>query len=364
MSEYAYFFGFSHWKRGYMKPFFPEFEMIHFCSTLEEALKRGLSPECGTVAIWGKKPFDAVVSYAERHNIPLLRVEDGFIRSVGLGSDLTRPYSLVVDKRGIYFDPSQESDLEYILNHHRFDDLLLARARALIKMLIEKKISKYNVSKATHLHLPGYRSKQRIILVPGQVEDDASILYGASGMKNIELLEQVRQKAPDAYVIYKPHPDVVAGNRRGAVSKAEAMQYCDTVVTDIPIGMVLEAADEVHTMTSLVGFEALIRQKSVYTYGMPFYAGWGLTMDMKACSRRTRCLNIEEMAAAVLLCYPRYLSLEDERLCDAEVTLVQIDQEKNRYNRSFWYRWRRDLYALISRKIQLLLRIAKGEISC
>jgi capsular polysaccharide export protein len=361
MSEHAYFFGFSHWKRGYTKPFFPEFKTIFFCSTLEEALERGLSPGCGAVAIWGKKPFGEVISYVQTQNIPLLHVEDGFIRSVGLGSDLTKPYSLVVDKRGIYFDPSQESDLEHMLNHYRFDDTLLARARALMKMLIEKKISKYNLSRATHLHLSGYRSKQRIILVPGQVEDDASILYGASGMRNIELLEQVRQKASDDYIIYKPHPDVVAGNRRGAVAKKEAMRYCDTVVTDVPIDTVLEVADEVHTMTSLVGFEALIRQKIVHTYGIPFYAGWGLTTDAKVCHRRTRHLSIEEMAAAVLLCYPRYLSPEDDSLCDAEVTLAQVDQEKNRYNNSLWYRFRRDLYAQISRKTQLLMRILKGE---
>ena len=48
----------------------------------------------------------------------LARMEDGFIRSVGLGSDFNWPYFLAVDRKGIYYDPSRPSELEDILQRH------------------------------------------------------------------------------------------------------------------------------------------------------------------------------------------------------------------------------------------------------
>ncbi|MEA1989903.1 MAG: hypothetical protein U9N57_11970, partial [Pseudomonadota bacterium] len=42
-------------------------------------------------------------------------LEDGFLRSVGLGINHARPLSLVVDSRGMYYDCTKESDLEHIL---------------------------------------------------------------------------------------------------------------------------------------------------------------------------------------------------------------------------------------------------------
>jgi capsular polysaccharide export protein len=44
---------------------------------------------------------------ADAQRIPLWRMEDGFIRSSGLGSDLLAPLSLVLDKTGIYYDASR-----------------------------------------------------------------------------------------------------------------------------------------------------------------------------------------------------------------------------------------------------------------
>ena len=80
-------------------------------------------------------------------------------------------------------------------------------------------------------------------------------------------------------MIYKPHPDVLAG-LRGSRAEAQRTQdacraHCDEIVTDVPMGRLLDAVDEVHTLTSLAGFEALLRGKAVVTWGLPFYAGWG-----------------------------------------------------------------------------------------
>ncbi len=96
----------------------------------------------------------------------------------------------------------------------------------------------------------------------------------------MELLQRVRAREPDAHLIYKPHPDVVAGHRKGHIAEQLSRQFADKVITDASISSLIAMVDEVHVNTSLAGFEALMRKKDVTTYGVPFYAGWGLTRDL------------------------------------------------------------------------------------
>jgi len=355
----TFFFGFSRWKQKQIRLFFPDVK-IYFCTTLKQALNKGLNVQ-SKIYIWGKKPFSELESYAKEKNIALLRVEDGFVRSVSLGSDLTKAYSLVVDSRGIYFDPTQESDLEYLLNTYTFDKTILERSKKIQNYLVENKISKYNIHRDKTLTLAGLQEAQTVVMVPGQVEDDASIFYGANGMTNLELLQQTRKNVPNAYIIYKPHPDVLVGNRKGNISIDMALKYCDSIITDVSLDSVLMIADEVHTMTSLVGFEALIRKKKVTTYGLPFYAGWGLTIDMHSCKRRISVRSLDELVAAVYILYPRYIHPKTNMLCEIEVLLKEIDKEKHRYNTNRLYRLYLDSRNSLSRKIQLLIKVILGE---
>jgi len=368
-NDRIWFFGFSLWKRRFIPPFFPDYprEALRFVSTglgkrdsLDLALQKGLKAG-DRLCIWGRKEYPSLERWARENDVPLYRAEDGFIRSVGLGSDLTRPYSLVFDSRGIYFDPTVESDLEKMLNHDDCKPSLLERSRRLQKYLLEKKLSKYNASLEKKIVLPPHSHGKRVLLVPGQVEDDASILYGADGMKNLELLQAVRKTSPDAWILYKPHPDVTAGNRKGTISPEEMKKYCDQVIDDVSLDSVLSVADEVHTMTSLVGFEALIRGKKVTTYGMPFYAGWGLTEDQRQCRRRARLRSLDELVAMTLIRYPRYVSPQDGRLCEVEELLSEMEKQKKRYNHHRFYRWRINLRNGFSRKIQWMGRKWKGE---
>jgi capsular polysaccharide export protein len=357
-----YFFGFSRWKRKNTKFFFSPLNQnkMIFASSLEDAQKKGLT-SLSKIYIWGKKPFIEVESYAKEQNIPLLRVEDGFVRSVSLGSDLTKAYSLVVDSRGIYFDPRSESDLEYILNTYEFDNEIIDRSKKLQQYLIANKISKYNMHKDKKLVLDSLKEGQTVIMVPGQVEDDASIIYGAKGMTNLELLQQTRKNAPDAYIIYKPHPDVLAGNRKGNIPNDTAVKYCNSIIADASLDSVLALADEVHTMTSLVGFEALIRGKKVTTYGLPFYTGWGLTKDTKPCERHKKARTLDELVAAAFILYPRYIHPHTNELCEIEVLLKEIDKEKHRYNTNKTYKLYINSRNYVSRKIQLVLKVLLGE---
>jgi capsular polysaccharide export protein len=277
-----------------------------------------------TVVVWGAGGRSALEREAEKRHLPIHRMEDGFLRSVGLGSDLERPLSLVVDKKGIYFDSTRPSDLETLLRETEFTDELRRRGRALRRLIVQNRLSKYNVGNDERLHLataPG----QKTVLVSGQVEDDASIRLGCVDIcTNLGLLAEVRRQNPAAFIIYKPHPDVLAGNRKGAVLPEEAGRYCDWVATDRAMPICLAAVEEVHTMTSLTGFEALMRKKKVITYGLPFYAGWGLTQDRHVLRRRGRKLALDELVAAALILYPRYIDWRRGYLVQAESVLERL----------------------------------------
>ncbi len=351
-----FFFGFSRWKHTLIEPFFDDkpifINPIFRKNYLKIALKKGLDSN-GRITIWGRKSFPEIEEYAHKHHIPINRVEDGFIRSIGLGSDLTQPYSLVVDARGIYFDPTVPSDLEYILQNQIFFEADLERANGIRNYLIEKKLSKYNIYTNENLKFP---KEKQIVIVPGQVEDDASIRFGAAGMTNLELLKQARTNRPNAYIVYKPHPDILVGNRIGQIKEQEALLYCDRIVTEVGIDSVLAHADEVHTMTSLVGFEALIRGIKVFTYGLPFYAGWGLSEDKYICERRSRRLSIDELVAGAYLLYPLYLHPQTLRRCKIEELLAFLDQERSAYRTSITVKIRN----WMSRKSQQILRIIQN----
>ncbi|MGE0791054.1 MAG: capsular polysaccharide biosynthesis protein [Sandaracinaceae bacterium] len=296
--------GFSRWKRAFLPSFLDgPGAQIEFVSRRE--VDRELNGGDALV-VWASREHESLKRLAETRNASLLRMEDGFLRSVGLGSDLFAPASLVVDTRGMYYDPSAPSDLEHILAETAWSDAELTRAAALRRLIIERRISKYNVGARGRI---GARANGRAVaLAIGQVEDDASIQRGCLDVRTNEaLVRAARMASPHAYLIYKPHPDVVSGNRRDGFPLELAERLADEVVVDATLPDCLDVADEVHTMTSLVGFEALLRELRVFVYGQPFYAGWGLTHDRHPHPRRTRRLTLDELVAGTLLRYPRYV---------------------------------------------------------
>ena len=247
-------------------------------------------------------------------------LEDGFLRSKGLGAQLVPPLSLVLDRKGIYFDPSRPSDLETLIaNSLTLSAQERQRAADLQTKLISSGISKYNPRPSAALSLPPGRR----ILVPGQVEDDASIRLGTRDIcTNLALLRCTRAQNPDAVVIYKPHPDVEAGLRPGALS--QATEYCDRIAANHDPISLINQVDEVWTMTSLLGFEALIRGKAVTCLGLPFYSGWGLTHDRHEVPRRQARPDVLGLIHACLIEYPRYFDPVTKLPCPPEVVLDRL----------------------------------------
>ena len=342
----VYLFNFSFWKRDYIKIFLNinNFGKTFFCKKMEEATKKGLS-EKDIILVWGKyilRKEDE--SFLKTKQIPVYHIEDGFIRSVHIGAAHHLPYSLIIDKQGIYFDPNAKSDLEDIFNFFDFnkDPTLLERALKVKEKILSLKISKYN--HFPHQKLNIHKDKyDKVILIPGQVIDDASVKYGGFNMSNESLLVQVRNENPNAFIIYKIHPDVLANYRNDGIDSLNALKYCNMIAENISIGSCIDEADEIHTISSLCGFEALLKCKKVFTYGMPFYAGWGLTTDKRYCSRRTRKLTLNEMIAGALILYPSYFNPKTKRKATVEEVIDIISNEQSLYFKSKFYR----LYSFI-----------------
>ncbi|WP_139452699.1 capsular polysaccharide biosynthesis protein [Campylobacter armoricus] len=349
-SNTLYFLGFSKWKRKFVKPFFKaKNNKIIFLNSLDELYKVHLKPK-DKIFIWGKK-YDKALLVKDFSN-EIFLVEDGFLRSVFLGSDLTRPFSLIVDSKDLYIDPSKPSDLEDILQNYEFDESLKQRAKKLIATITKNKFSKYNGLKHERLN---FNTSKKVILIPAQVEDDASMILGGAGFDTLKLLQSVREANEKAFIIFKPHPDVLSGNRKGLKDKNIILKYCDEIIENVSIDSAINACDEVHTITSTSGFDALLRGKKVVVYGKPFYAGWGLTTDLHQIPRRTRKLNLEELAAGVLILYPRYIHPKSKILCEVELALdIMLKMQKD-YFFKFYLRWFIDIRIYILRKIRRLI---------
>lgn len=292
------------WKRPHIQAMFGRQNPMRF---------RGAHPiEGAKVMAWGMAAKDGEVC-----------VEDGFIRSQGLGAKLVPPLSLVLDETGIYYDPTRPSRLETLIAQSiDLPDHALARARRIIRRILIEQVTKYATGVPSNpLDMEG---KRPVLLVPGQVEDDASVIIGSPEIQtNAALLKRVRDANAEAHILYKPHPDVVAGLRPGLV--ADATQWADEVVTDIPMARLLAQVDAVWTMTSLTGFEALLRDVPVTTLGLPFYAGWGLTTDLcPTPARRGKVVTLEMLVHAALIDYPRYFDPITEQACPIEVALDRL----------------------------------------
>ncbi|MEJ6501677.1 MAG: hypothetical protein QNL54_09305 [Rhodobacterales bacterium] len=143
--------------------------------------------------------------------------------------------------------------------------------------------------------------------------------------RNIDLLKRTRQANPDAFIIYKPHPDVEAGLRPGMIENA--LEHADAIAQNMDAIAAIENSDEVWTMTSLLGFEALLRGKSITCLGRPFYAGWGLTNDLgESLPRRITRPTLVALIHAVLIEYPRYFDPETGLACPVEVVVDRLDE--------------------------------------
>ena len=258
------------------------------------------------IAVWGTRG-EALLGNGSP-GVPVLRVEDGFIRSVGLGSAKTFPLSLCFDASGQYYDATRPSDLETLLETMDFSPQQLERARNLREALVAAGISKYNLAQRAGGPAPAVAAGLLKIVVFGQVPDDESLRLGLGPtITNLGFLAKVRASRPDAFIVFKEHPDLIIGKRKGKTDMRQARSLANEVSVGGDAMAWIDFADEVHVRTSLAGFEALLRHKTVVCHAAPFYSGWGLTQDHVAISRRSRKRSLDELVAAALIVHPAYV---------------------------------------------------------
>ena len=353
--------GFSFWKKHVLLPYLnlPSVK-IHFYSInkfrkIENDNKLNHDVKSQKILIWGQGK-KSIIPIIQNEKFCIMRIEDGFIRSIGLGSNLVMPYSLVIDGLGIYFNSQKISELESLLATRVVTKQEQEKAKSLQKLIIETKISKYNVGNEKNIK-PNHE-KRKIILIPGQVEDDASIIFGSPIIKtNLELVQMVRKKNQDAYIIYKPHPDVLSGNRIGEINKTELKKYVNDIIEFADIIHCIEQVDEIHTITSLAGFEALIRHKKVVCYGQPFYSGWGLTTDLYPNSLRRRILSLDELIYIVMYEYSIYIHPKSLDFTDPETLVKYLNNEKLEKTRLINQFWLKKQLQKIKHILHLIVKI-------
>uniref|UniRef100_UPI002636FCE2 capsular polysaccharide biosynthesis protein n=1 Tax=uncultured Rhizobium sp. TaxID=155567 RepID=UPI002636FCE2 len=212
--------GLSPWKRKALAPFLegPGGKPV-YCRTFSGATALARQAE-GQVALWGSsRPLP--------EGVAAVRFEDGFIRSRGLGANLALPCSLAMDDEHVYYDARGESRLERLISSHAFPPDLTERAARLVATIVARGVSKYNVG--TDAAMPDVQPGRLRILVPGQVEKDASIRFGSPQVRtNRALVAAVRSLYPEAFLAYKEHPDVTSGLRSGG----ETPDAADVIVRE------------------------------------------------------------------------------------------------------------------------------------
>lgn len=315
----------NHWKRPFILPYLDEYRVAFVRRDRSPQWVEQRHPELFSghfeLGVWGNQPGNTLVSFAREKGIALYRIEDGFLRSLGVGLLHTRPHSLVFDRTGLYYDASRPSDIQALFDtvDLNSDPALAAQAKAGLTLMRAAKLSKYYAYFSEEPHSLEAADGQEKLLVIGQVEGDASLRYGKVGGRssqfhNADLVAEAARRFKDAKLYYRPHPDKPRRRSR-SVEKAISPRPIEILPTDKPVAPLIDAADRVFTQTSLTGFEAALRGVHTVVRGAPFYAGRGLTEDLEPIPGRKRKLSPEEMFAAAYLLYPRYIHPQSDRRC-------------------------------------------------
>jgi capsular polysaccharide export protein len=309
---------------------FPHLEALLGVRAIVGFPRRGDAAGLDFVVGWGDKPSAGRPrAYGLRHGVPFLAAEDGFLRSAGSHRIKPPPISLVLDDEGIYYRAATPSRLERLIAAAPgFDAVRRAMAERALVRVRDEKLTKYNT-----VGPPVAADGRRIgVLLVDQVFADQSIAGGlASAASFAAMVEAALAALPAADVAVKVHPDVLAGRATGYLL-AHARRHGLDLIADAgnPFDL-LSRVDRVFTVTSQLGFEALVAGLPVRCFGVPFYAGWGLTEDTPtegaaaaALARRGVPRDLLDLFAAAYVAYPRYADPVRREAIDVEQAIDRL----------------------------------------
>lgn len=291
--------------------------------------------------VWGlgDRPENvAAREVARRGGAQLVFCEDGFLKSADTWANCGAPLryrrgcSVVFDTHRPYFDATGPSDLELALNDPDFklSDAELADARRIMGRIVGNRLTKYNHQpfECPQVGTPG-RSK---VLVVDQSYGDFSVRLGMANDKTFsDMLQDAMRENPDAEILVKTHPDAMTGERKGYYDSLRADGRVFRVTAPVNPYSLLDHVSKVYVCSTQMGFEALMAGREVHVYGMPFYAGWGLTVDRQRCPRRTARRSLEEIFHVVYRSYTKWVNPCSGRVCTIDEAIDNLIRLRREY---------------------------------
>ena len=309
---------------------------------------------------WGrKKSGQNAIALAKKYDTSYVLLEDGFIRSLDLGVKGSPSFSIVEDDIGIYYDATVPSRLENMLLSYDFssDVELMDKAHKAMELIKKYHVSKYNsardVEEIPNLvgndvckagnderevrdEIPNLVGNdecevgnEKRVLIIAQTAGDSSLEYGlGNSFTTDEMINAAIEENPDCKIYLKIHPDVLSGKKSSDIDIKSIDKNISIISEDVNPISLLKHFSKVYTKTSGMGFEALILGCECVCFGMPFYAGWGITDDRVKCDRRSRKLTVVEVFAAAYILYTRYVNPYTKKEIDIIETIETIAEMK------------------------------------
>ncbi len=317
--------GFNPWKRNHLQHYLPGVRLAFVRGSrkyiyLKKFVNKFPPHRELQFYAWGMKLPKYARRFARRHRIAVRYVEDGFLRSFNPGALHTMPWSLTFDSKAPYYETREETDLNALLTQaerNGVDRHRQAAGKAGIELMRAVRLTKYfPLSIGQEAWTPPPTQGRKIILVLGQVEDDAAVIAGyRKGLlfrrkfSNLFAAKRAAKDHPDAYILYRPHPDIFHNGRTSRREKQIA-KLCTIIEPTVPLQAVFPHVVHVYAATSLAAFEAAIWGIPVTTLGFPFYAASPAIKNLQGPERGLANLDLHEVFSVAYLEYPRYIHPE------------------------------------------------------
>ena len=266
------------------------------------------------IYIWGYEIGHWALLVSKVFNIKISRVEDGYLRSFDLGKEHNQANSLVIDNESLHFDKNGKSIIHELISEEIDEKITNQHAEYFIKFCKNNFITKYSAINKKHLDT----IEQINILFPaanfvgvvGQKPNDKSMIYGnPKSYSNFSIFYKALKENKDSLILFKQHPDVV-GNlltdiliRLFCIFSKRTFFINDKFLSPIYF---INKSNVIYTISSTIGFEALIHDKKTVVFGTPFYAGYGLTEDRVKIKRKKKLITKEQLIYNYIYRYCKY----------------------------------------------------------
>lgn len=289
---------------------------------------------------------------------PILTMEGGFLANITLfklenppeiNARFAMPMSYNLSTRSHYdISTPYLNTLEYLLTEG-FEPLKnkqIKRAQDCIKKIKEYKLSKYNCQFSENSL---FENKKTAIIIDQAYNDKSISMSNASAKTFEEMLDYAIGHTPQDWNLFiKVHPEQLCGRRQGYfTNNKEALLSGQIFIPENcrakflatpdwnPVDMLMHT-DKIYTVGSQMGFEALMCDTEVVTFGVPFYAGYGLTKDMNNSERllfRNKYIHsLEEIFYITYIKYTHYFeTFSNDRYCKVEIETC-IENLRNKVN--------------------------------